>query len=497
MVLAACRIGRGKIFVAAHDCYLEWFARRNEATIEGRFFQNLVHWFTGDFRVDDNQVASIDQIDFEHDSNLSQYKIIKWRHDHEISGQNQSYILQYLEDGGGLFCASTPWGYLQLNPGKTLSHMPLYNFLKNYAGILFTSNCLDLPDFMEIEENLAKISHFDMALEKVTQNPDKLAKYSNTIQAGFDILHEEKILSDGKIARLQDLVLTQCESHCLNVVPTKKNPVCDQINKSAIKLLGKCLVYNEDSKAPGCKEFPGDFDHPPELLTNVEIILSSQFQEQLSTGYYLPAGIHCLIQAYGDLNKWSIRIGAHTDDLNNCDSYSRWPCVTMTRPLKADMCICSPYGGLIYFESPGDQAEAINVTLTNVVEAPFIDLTLPETIGDWSRRKQSPGLWAELAGKNIIFTAPSEFVRHIRAPKDVLDFWDRVVESHHELRGTCANDFRRERVVNDQQPSAGYMHSGYPIVTHLDCCEPGHDECIFDLDKLETKGNWGLFHGNL
>jgi hypothetical protein len=44
------------------------------------------------------------------------------------------------------------------------------------------------------------------------------------------------------------------------------------------------------------------------------------------------------------------------------------------------------------------------------------------------------------------------------------------------------------------QPSAGYMHSGYPIVTHLDCCKPDNKECIFNFEKLKRFGNWGLFH---
>lgn len=68
------------------------------------------------------------------------------------------------------------------------------------------------------------------------------------------------------------------------------------------------------------------------------------------------------------------------------------------------------------------------------------------------------------------------------------------MKTHHECRGTNVRDSRRERVVNDMQPSAGYMHSGYPIVTHLDCCQKDHGECIFDIDKLMKNGNWGMFH---
>jgi len=55
------------------------------------------------------------------------------------------------------------------------------------------------------------------------------------------------------------------------------------------------------------------------------------------------------------------------------------------------MSISSPFGGLIYFESPGPGS--ISLTLNNIVESPFIDLTKPATIEDWPRRRQSPGLW--------------------------------------------------------------------------------------------------------
>lgn len=70
-----------------------------------------------------------------------------------------------------------------------------------------------------------------------------------------------------------------------------------------------------------------------------------------------------------------------------------------------------------------------------------------------------------------------------------------MVQLHHTLRGTLPSDQRRERVVNDIQPSVGYMHSGYPIVTELDVCQKDHEYCIFNVDVLRAKGNWGLFHG--
>ena len=48
---------------------------------------------------------------------------------------------------------------------------------------------------------------------------------------------------------------------------------------------------------------------------------------------------------------------------------------------------------------------------------------------------------------------------------------------------------RPERYVADEQISAGYMHSGYPIMTHLDAAPR-----FVDLARLATEGDWGMFH---
>ena len=50
-------------------------------------------------------------------------------------------------------------------------------------------------------------------------------------------------------------------------------------------------------------------------------------------------------------------------------------------------------------------------------------------------------------------------------------------------------DVQPQRFVTDRQISLGYMHSGYPIMTHLDAAER-----FVDLERLSTKGDWGMFH---
>ena len=50
---------------------------------------------------------------------------------------------------GGLFCAATPWSFLQLNPNNKLSDIQLYNFLMRF-GIEYTPNCMKTPPSIDI-----------------------------------------------------------------------------------------------------------------------------------------------------------------------------------------------------------------------------------------------------------------------------------------------------------------------------------------------------------
>ncbi|KAH8740069.1 hypothetical protein FG386_000896 [Cryptosporidium ryanae] len=102
--------------------------------------------------------------------------------------------------------------------------------------------------------------------------------------------------------------------------------------------------------------------------------------------------------------------------------------------------------------------------------------------------------WIELQGKKIILTLPTCVVINISESfiRDLLDFLDKVVCTQDELLPN--KKWLKERIVCDIQISAGYMHSGYPIVTHLDIVEKDFKGGLLDLRKLKEEGNWGLYH---
>jgi hypothetical protein len=298
--------------VAAHDAYLSWLTENTPGT-KKKFMNRIKLWLTGSEKVDDSEIANLKDVIGQ---SLDGYKIITWQHDLEIDNETNNVVIEYVENGGSLFCGSTPWGYLQIYPHKKLTDMCLYQFLKFYTGIFFTPVCLNLPNESEVSHNKSKYSQFDIALEQVCSNPSKIAKYSNTLQSGFDILYEEGLLTADKILELQEMVMKQCKNCGWNVIPKDKQPVCDIEQINALKLIAKSYNYTESVKAPGVEEFPGDFKTEPELLENIRLEISSQFQERISTGFYLPAGTILIINiCSGDYEGWCVRIGAHSDDL--------------------------------------------------------------------------------------------------------------------------------------------------------------------------------------
>jgi hypothetical protein len=327
---------------------------------------------------------------------------------------------------GSLFCGSTVWGYLQIYPNRTVHDMTMFKFLKDYFGIVLTTKVLCIPNELPIHSNKAKYSHFDTALQMIRKNPESFYKYLDTIAEGLEVLWDMEMIKLDVLNELREIVtkkFCECKS---TLMPKAKMSVCKPAEKSLIKVFGTLISLIECSKAPGIEDFPGDFSGEPEILSNVELKLVSRFNELISTGFYLPAGYTLVVQVLdGNEADWSVQIGAHTDNLSDCDTFKRWPCITTTKRIEdGQLVVTSPYGGLIYFKS--QQASCLLINLSNVVESPYFDLTKSETVNDWPRRKNASGLWAELAGRHIIFTTSSSCIRHLENPTQILNFWDKV-----------------------------------------------------------------------
>ncbi|KAK2916894.1 hypothetical protein Q8A67_001268 [Cirrhinus molitorella] len=112
------------------------------------------------------------------------------------------------------------------------------------------------------------------------------------------------------------------------------------------------------------------------------------------------------------------------------------------------------------------------------------------SVADWVNRiRQAPAPWAELEFENIVMTLKSEFVRNLDRPDEVAKLWDTIMRSIADLAAKPGKFPRKERFVADVQISAGFMHSGYPVMMQ-DISAPE----LVDVQKAYKDGLWGQIH---
>jgi hypothetical protein len=249
---------------------------------------------------------------------------------------------------------------------------------------------------------------------------------------------------------------------------------------------------------PGIDKFPGKPQPTSPRITR-SVTVNPRIPRWHSTGLYAAPGeeITITIPAACIGERWSVRIGCHTDGLWHREKPQRVPEISLERSLAQTLTrVRSPFGGLIYVDVP-EKAHAPlldsaappmhEVVIAGAVETPYFELgtTTPE---EWARQKQLDAPWAEFATSKVVVSVPVSAVRDVDDPRPVLEFWDRVIDAASDLRGWPRERPYPHRYVTDIEISAGYMHSGYPIMTHLDAATD-----MTHLANLQ-KGPWGLFH---
>ncbi|XP_013781632.1 TRPM8 channel-associated factor homolog [Limulus polyphemus] len=341
--------------------------------------------------------------------------------------ENKEFF-QNLEDfvtsGGAVVIAETPWGYLQLI-GGSIETMPHFKLLRN-VGVCFTTKYFSNTGEVKVEDNPAYYAHLGRRMKKAQESQENLQQLANSIVKMISIMPKSLLVSEDSFKTFFET----CEEYIKQtIIPTSQKPVKEQSAKDLLILYDILLRLN-GRKAPGIEHFPGDFESPP-VLTKATISLNSTLRDFHPTGYYLPAGQEMKMTVKGtDVQGWKIRIGCHSDNLKHVTKgWKRWPSIMVGRPVSpGETTISSPYGGLIYFESPPAK-KSLEVELESVVEAPYFDIKDPEAPSHWKNRKHSPGLWTDLVGEFLIITLPSSSIRNFDHPTEPLTFWDQVIRS--------------------------------------------------------------------
>ncbi len=384
--LAAAEYGNGRVFICTHDKYYYWLdddssddsdcdeeydeeEEEEEEEEEGegdaddedfkntriQFMNNVKKWLIKSDDLSSAQILDVEDIivsDYGIDRN--EYNLVKWCQDTHVSEEQKLILLEYINSGGSLFCAVTPWGFLSMYPSSSFDDLSIFSFLRKNFDIILTNSSINVDRLIPVHKNLAQYSNFSKALDIVTCDLKKLGKYCSTIECALSAVKKEGLIHDDLISLLGETVKAEFCNRKNELYPLKNKFIKKEDDKNILKLYCKCLIEKEsDEKAPCIEDFPGDFKELPNLLENIEIKIETIFDEWISTSYYLPAGVKMNVKINSsaqDLEGWFLRVGAHDDDVSSCDGLNRWPVISISKSLKQDMTVCSPFGGLVYFQ---------------------------------------------------------------------------------------------------------------------------------------------------
>ena len=416
-------------------------------------------------------------------------------------------VREWVGHGGGLVISGPAWGWQSVNGGRDLAREHSGNQILLPMGIAFAGGMLDSSDksgypigainsTKSEDLSLTQANTALMALEAQSAGtriltPQELEQVTTTLGEAVGALPSDH---NGFVVRVEKL----CEDRGGNLIPTRATPITRTAPfarlKATLDLQRSRKLPPEQIKAhPSAASFPGSVPADAKRETRT-VSIDTHTPEWHGTGLYAaPGEVVTLTLPREAVGKGlSVRIGAHTDTLWHLAKWERFPEVSLTKPLDAETVkVASPFGGAIFVVVPENGSlGTISVTISNAVAAPrFVRGVTSKA--DWQTLSNAPAPWAELEGKLVVLTVPASAIRDLDDPEALMTYWDEVLEKCYAFYAAPKRN-RPERYCVDREISAGYMHSGYPIMT-------GDDVAKTFCDVMVLRGSsgikcWGFYH---
>lgn len=505
-VVAAGQLGRGRIVAFAHDGYLGDQARGAADT--GKLLLNAARWASGGKAkprvglVDGHGLRPLFErhdIPAERttiDGNLPGFDVLVITPFH-VSPPQIGRVREYVRSGGGLLAAATGWGWQQLNGGRPMPEFP-GNHLVAGSGLAWSDGFAPttVHDGYAVEREVSPLANAATALRRLEDRrrpiePRDLACALENIR-----LTLRSITAEDRRFR-EDLRKVMGGMARSDLVPSRRRPIRadDPWRRLAVGLeaaIAQETPAREVRPAAAAVEFPGAVVSTPRRAKHATTI-DTAVPGWHGLGLYAAPGeaIDVTIPTSSVPLNLTVQIGSHTDTLWHLDSWERCPEVVRRYAIhRSRTDAANAFGGLIYIDVPeGTPARKVEVAVEGATAAPYYQLGSTSR-DEWiSTIRRRPAPWAELAGRNLILTVPSRAIRSLDDPEPLMKLWDRIVAAQDAFVSRPERR-RPERIVADVQISAGYMHSGYPIMV------PDDDSLTAALSepRIRREGSWGYFH---
>lgn len=281
------------------------------------------------------------------------------------------------------------------------------------------------------------------------------------------------------------------------------------LNKPDYSMYAQAIIFPGvvTDEEPRIQGYPVDIDL--DYIKNPsQLRISVLPQAMISTGLYAPTGEPIMVEVPQGVQGLTAQIGCWTDNLTSKagtepDAMKREPIVYTTKQLfPGTNYIRSPFGGPIYIKSPFATGGHVTLKFSGACKMP--DFILGETDPqDWKAAIQKSGVpWFELRAPHIIYTLQTEKAKRIGIadPEFLMQTWEDIFNLDY-AKWEGLSDHPQDpldqaaglpwRVVADVQPSAGYGHSGYPVVIQDD---DHWFKALSNAQAVVTSGSWGVLH---
>lgn len=532
-LVSASFVQKGRVLAFGHTDYCNAEAiSATEST--KRFFKNAVIWASGNTKAspasirvavwrNQNTAAQLKDLGFNAKSvdNLNEPFDVFIAGAVALNDQQYAKLFGAIQDGAGFVTCGLGWGWSQLNPGKDLptDHAGNRNFAKYNVGLAWASDSLETTKektFAVSKESVAKAVYVNGAnvvnfISKLAKQPadaqkllnekdkDDLNQLSSTLALTLPFLPDEKL----------EIIDQLASGYSEEIVLTDKSPALptDLLKRLVITIQTERYLHDqsagriapEDVPAlPAAASFPGEVPADAKRLNDVSVMVKTAVPDWTSTGLYAAPGevitVKIAQEQFAKFPKpFKIRIGSHSDSIKHVAQWTRYPEITLEKTITSpETKIANPFGGLVYIVVPRNIGSAglglVEFKISGAVASPrFIrDVT---SLDEWKELRENPAPWAEIQGNNVIVTVPSADVRTLDNPQQLAETWDEILALEAEFAGGPYVRERPERICCDRKISAGYMHSGYPVMTHMDV-----EKDLVDNDRLRKDGDWGFYH---
>jgi len=519
-VISASHVGRGKILGYGHESWVDGHGEE-----ETEFSLRAVEWACG-ANADVGLAYGAGFDDFKDELQEEGHTVHLSVAPGDLSGldclldefwnghddQDNQNLVDFMLDGGGLIMGGHAWYWSYSN--TDLAHNYPGNKIAKTSG-LFVSDAWgynnvdlsDMPHELSTPNEAIKairgdrIDNLTLSMEDATVVDETLSVCTGVVTLDFNEFWSplrETVNATGWSV-IEYGTLWQDVGHNMG-----EDPVADTLLRVEAALTQN-LPADELPAHPSHVEFPGEVPANATRISRIVTIdgnqsgLPSNFgysqarsHVRMTTGLYAAPGevVTVTLPSEAVDSDIYVLVGAHSDNLWEKSQLHRHP--EIVRWWNVDqhhMEVGNAFGGPIYIAvSPGSTLGVFQVTISNAVKAPTYIHGHTDVFQWLQEYRHDPAPWAEIGSDQFILTVPSNEIRDLDDPDDLMDWWDEALGMEHELYGFLPWP-RVERAVFDTQISAGWMHSGYPFMAH-DLSVPG----VVNVSYMAENGDWGMFH---